>query len=267
MHQEIELEPGVFGKRIEPFHDMIHPNNQMHQVLYISGTYEPNSLLVLKKFLKQNDVFLDVGANAGIYTLFASRCVGEGGKIISFEPSSREYALLEENVQLNALRNVVLEKRAVSDACGIKFLRLAIEKHNGQNTLCDNFAYEDAFSSLKESVAVVSLDQYVKNNALKRINFIKMDIEGAELSALQGAKQIFHQYRPLLLMEICQSALKRNKISLRSIYHFFETYQYQTFSIDDQTAEIYFNDKFETWEENIFVVPREKVQELGIISS
>lgn len=259
-HEIKSRTPTKIMEWVEGLQLMIHPTNETSRALYISGTYEPNSLLLLKKYLRKNDVFLDIGANAGIYTLLASRCVGEKGKVISFEPSSREYLMLEENVQLNALQNVRCEKCAISNVSGVNFLNLAVDKHNGQNTLCDQFAYKGVNSNLKESVKVDTIDQYVKNHALNRIDFIKMDIEGAESLALQGAKQTFHLHRPLLLIEICRNIYKRNKKDLRLIHQFFQDYQYQVFSINDETGELYPNEKPDTWDDNIFVVPREKVQ-------
>ena len=91
---------------------MIYPNNDLSRALFTSGTYEPNSLFISQQLLSKGFVFFDVGANVGVFTLAVSKLIGPEGLIIAFEPSGREYRLFEENLSLNHLPNVRLEKLA-----------------------------------------------------------------------------------------------------------------------------------------------------------
>lgn len=217
---------------------MIYPNNDIGRALFTSGTYEPNSLLVVRNLLRPGSVFFDIGANAGVFTLAASKWVGPTGSVIAFEPSSREYPLLVENVALNGLSNVRLEKLAISDKTGAHLLHLAIHKHNGQNTLCQEFAYEGVNSGTTETVSLITLDQYVAEKGFSRIDLIKLDIEGAEYQAFLGAKNTLATLRPALVFEIVKSALQKNRIDIRDLEEFLNKMDYKTFSIDERTAQL-----------------------------
>ena len=214
----------------------VYPNNDIGQVLFISGVYEPNSLLVMKRLLKKGSVFLDIGANAGLFTLAASRWVGPQGSVIAFEPSSREFFTLTENISLNQLSNVKVEPIAISNTSGVGALKIAVGQHNGQNTLCQEFAYEGVCSGVTEQVVLKTLDQYVEEQQISAIDLIKLDIEGAEYSAFQGGQKTLRTLRPALIFEIVRSSLKKNQIDIEEIENLLVDLKYQTYAIDETTA-------------------------------
>lgn len=238
---------------------MIYPDNDIGRVLFISGIYEPNSLLVVKSLLKPGSVFLDIGANAGVFSLAASQWVGSEGKVIAFEPSSREYRLLEENVSLNNLSNVCLEKLAISNTNGSGALQIAVGQHNGQNTLCNEFAYEGVSSGITEAVSLTTLDQYVLEKKLSRVDLIKLDIEGAEYLAFQGAKNTLQKLRPALIFEIVKSALQKNGIDIRDLEAFLDAVGYKTYCIDEETARLMPQQLSEMKDGNAVALPAEKI--------
>jgi FkbM family methyltransferase len=141
-------------------------------------------------------------------------------------------------VALNGLSNVCLEKLAISDRTGSHLLQLAVHKHNGQNTLCQEFAYEGVNSGITETVSLTTLDQYVLEKGISRIDLIKLDIEGAEYQAFLGAKNTLATLRPALVFEIVKSALQKNRINIRDLEEFLNAMNYNTFSIDEQTAHL-----------------------------
>jgi FkbM family methyltransferase len=118
----------------------IYLGNDLSRCLYVGGTYEPNEFMFLSQVLEPGMTFIDVGANDGLYTLFAARRVGANGKVLAIEPSRREFARLERNVRLNRLMNVQALRVAASDREDWAVLRLAGFGHEGQNTL-GGFAY------------------------------------------------------------------------------------------------------------------------------
>ncbi|HVQ12312.1 MAG TPA: FkbM family methyltransferase, partial [Vicinamibacterales bacterium] len=118
----------------------ILPKDQLSRALFVSGTYEPNTLSVLQKFLRRDDVFIDVGANVGIVSLAAGRWVGPQGRVYSFEPSEREHRSLIHNLELNEAINVTPVRAALSDRVGVATLRVAASGHGGLNTLGESFA-------------------------------------------------------------------------------------------------------------------------------
>ena len=98
---------------------MVDPSTEMGRAVYLSGRYEPTTMYVMGRLLDSGGCVFDVGANAGLFTLAATRRVGEDGRVVAFEPSPREYALLRKNVDLNRLTNVRTVQRAVGDKIGV----------------------------------------------------------------------------------------------------------------------------------------------------
>jgi FkbM family methyltransferase len=143
------------------------------------GVYEPETTDLVKRILKPGDVFLDIGANVGWYTLLAAGLVGETGRVIAFEPEPANFALLQQNIALNGYHNVVPVQKAVSDRDGAVTLYLS-ETNKGNHSLHDSGAGRAPIV-----IDAVRLDEYFGATAGK-IDLIKMDIEGAEGRALNG---------------------------------------------------------------------------------
>lgn len=199
--------------------------NDMSLCLYVAGTYEPNEFMFLAQVLRPGMTFVDVGANDGLYTLFASRRVETTGKVIALEPSSREFARLERNLRLNASANVSALLMAASDREGAASLRLAGFGHEGLNTLGE-FAYAIEQEATEE-IRLITLDSIIKKHRLERIDVLKMDVEGGELNALKGATAILAKHKPLILLEIVEAALKHQGASREAVLDFLESFGYR----------------------------------------
>lgn len=184
----------------------IYPNDDLCRALYISGTYEPSTLLALQRVLAPGAVFIDVGANAGLFAMIAARWIGPGGKVYAIEPSDREYKRLLDHLALNRLKNVIPARVAISDRSASAPLRIASFPNAGHNTL-GSFAYPDVTTAHFETVETITLDRFAEVYELQRIDVIKMDIEGSELSALTGASEVLRRFRPVLCVEIARRAL------------------------------------------------------------
>ena len=184
----------------------IHPNDDLCRALYISGIYEPSTLLALKGLLTPGAVFLDAGANAGLFALMASRWVGPAGKVYAIEPSDREYNRLVDHLTLNRLTNVVPARLALSDTNASASLRVAPFPNAGHNTL-GSFAYPDVPTAHFETVETITLDRFAELHQLSRVDAIKMDIEGSEVGALAGATTVLRRFRPVLCVEVSAGAL------------------------------------------------------------
>lgn len=175
--------------------------------LYVGGTFEPNEFDFLGRVLKPGMTVVDAGANEGLYTLFAARRVGSSGRVVAFEPSSRERAGLERNVRRNRLKNVTVVPSALGSVEGEAGLRIAADLHSGHNTL-GSFVYDDAVSAHVEKVQVERLDSVVARLALRHVDLIKIDVEGAEVNLLEGAEATLTAHRPVLLLEANDEALR-----------------------------------------------------------
>ncbi|HVQ18395.1 MAG TPA: FkbM family methyltransferase [Actinomycetes bacterium] len=151
-------------------------------LLSVNGTYEEEELDLLRDCIRPGDTILDVGGHIGLYTLEASRAAGAEGRVVTFEPSTANYALLEHNVRLNGCTNVVLVKAAVSNADGELTLVLSHDNSGDHQITTD-----PSTSSDTERVRTVSIDSYCRDAGITTVNVVKMDIQGAEPVALAGA--------------------------------------------------------------------------------
>ena len=157
-----------------------------------AGKRWENEIDQLSNYVHPGDSVIDVGGNHGLYAFHLSRLVGSPGHVYSFEPLPPNFQILSHTVRKLKLDNVRLfpaacgEKESQTTFCvptshGVPQLGWAHEGTEGQTFKCD----------------VVRLDDLIK----ERVTFIKMDIEGAELFALRGARRILQESRPVILLE------------------------------------------------------------------
>ena len=136
---------------------------------------------LIKDIVNENDIVFDVGANIGLYSLWMSK-FNPGGTVHSFEPDNNNYILLKKNIELNELNNSVrINKTGIADTLGFLYFTKSIDVQNHLTT-------EKMPDAVK--IPVTTLDEYCNQNAIDKIRYIKIDIEGFELSALHGAQQL-----------------------------------------------------------------------------
>ena len=180
--------------------------------LYVCGSFEPNEFAFLDHVLHPGMTFIDVGANDGYYTLFAARRVGSIGRVVAVEPSSRECVNLKRNIARNRLDNITVLPVALGSACGVADLRLAHRVHSGHNTL-GKFAHDGVLAERFQRVDLETLDKVATDLELERVDFVKIDVEGAESSVVHGARHVLTALRPTLLLEINDNALRAQSTS------------------------------------------------------
>jgi len=168
----------------------LDPNDSLR--LSIDGVYGELDTLTMKQHIKKNDIVIDVGANIGYYTLLFSRLTENFGKVFGFEPEPNNFELLRKNVKINNYKNIILEEKAVSKNHG------RINLHLAKNGIVGHRIYDSDNSSGSIDVEMISLDNYFsKLNLIEKINFIKIDVEGAELGVFQGMEKILHESKNL----------------------------------------------------------------------
>jgi len=181
----------------------VHLGENNSSEFLADGTWEPSMVRVLKREIRRGDVVLDVGAHIGYYTLIAAKLVGREGHVFAFEPDSSNFSLLTKNIQANHLKNVTLIQKAVSNRTGKIKLHLS-EK----DSLFHSVVYEEVGKQTIE-VDTVCLDDYFRN-CERKVNFIKMDIEGAEPLAIEGMRTLLEKSDNLkIVMEFNPFALRR----------------------------------------------------------
>jgi FkbM family methyltransferase len=230
--------------------------------LYVCGSFEPNEFAFLDEILKPGMVFVDAGANDGYYTLFAASKVGPAGRVVAIEPSSRERVNLRRNMQRNNFENIWIVTEALGAASGEADLRLAHDKHSGHNTL-GRFAHDDVTAARPERVTVETLDAITTRLALPRIDFIKIDVEGAEANVIAGGSATLKAMQPIMLMELSDRALRAQGHSAEELLATLrESFGYQILSFSEKTGRVEVCAEGVPLSSNIVAAPAHRVPQL-----
>ena len=154
--------------------------------------YEPEVSWIYPYLLRTGDVMIDGGAHIGYLTLLGSSCVGTTGSVHSFEPVAGTHAALAANVARNNATNVRLNRIALGPAAGTLDLELPIDPQ-GDAILAWGATAIQAGRGAIERVPLTTLDAYADAAKLRSIRVLKLDLEGAELGALQGARGLLRR--------------------------------------------------------------------------
>jgi len=212
----------------------IYLGNDLSRPIFVGGCIDPNEFAFLDSVMKDGMVFVDAGANEGLYSLFASRCVGPSGRVLAFEPSQREFRRLGCNIQLNGLENVHAVQAALAEAPGELELSIADPSHAGQNTL-GKFIYQVPLLHT-ERVQAQTLDGFAAESGLTRLDVLKLDVEGAERRLLEGSRKVLRELRPMILFEASDAALKEQGSSLPDVLEFLRLQNYRIYAFDEQSG-------------------------------
>ena len=167
-----------------------------------------DELYVARKLISKGDTVFDIGANVGQFTILFSVLVGERGSVHAFEPVDQAYSKLINNIEKCSLRsNIKANKIALSDKNSEAFIYTPVGDLT-QSSLAKH-TESDSWSACIEKekieiqkVITMTLDTYMKENKIRRINYIKCDVEGSEFAVIKGAlKALSAQESPIILLE------------------------------------------------------------------
>ena len=187
--------PIKYGFRLKL--DLLEPAQRK---IYFFGDYdERHEISLLRQVLRPGDIFWDVGANIGFYTLTASPLVGPEGRVVAFEPASHAWQALIVNLRLNQSDNVRPVQIALADESGQAVLYRRADFADGGASLIVRADYHGG----SEVVTTMPLDQYLSESGASSPTFMKIDVEGLEGKVLTGAQQILQgKHPPLILIEM-----------------------------------------------------------------
>jgi FkbM family methyltransferase len=154
--------------------------------IYYRGFSEPDTADFLQRFLQPGMVMVDIGAHIGEYTLLASHAVGRSGQVHAFEPQAPIFPILRKNVEINGLENVVLNDLAVGDQVGELEFELANEP--SMSSIRKHDILDQSTQVVK--VPVTTLGTYWSEHISKKVDLIKVDVEGAEKFVFLGATSL-----------------------------------------------------------------------------
>lgn len=156
---------------------------------YWLGSYEYEKRRTMEALITPGSVVYDVGAHVGFYTLLFSELVGPAGRVVAFEPNPRNVGYLKKHLELNGITNAHVVEAAASDFTGMAAFADDSTSFTGRLSTRGNL-----------DVSTVTLDEFVQREIAPKPDYIKIDVEGAELSVLRGAGFILSSCRPTLFL-------------------------------------------------------------------
>jgi FkbM family methyltransferase len=182
------------------------------------GIYEYKKQAIFSELVAEGSIVFDIGAHVGFYTLLSSELVGSKGKVFAFEPVPDNIFYLKNHLQLNHIENVSIIEAAVSE-------------HNGYMYFDEGRTSMQGYISHKGKLLVrnVSLDELHLKGDIPTPDFLKIDVEGAELLVLQGMRTILNHYHPIIFL-----ATHGKEIHQRCV-NFLKSCDYKIKAIDDKS--------------------------------
>ncbi len=190
----------------------LNPHDFVDRDLFLHGHKEPEDFELVRRLVKPGDVILDVGANFGFYTVCLAKELGPLSKVHAFEPNRQTFGRLNRHVQINRLPNVHTYPIGLSDRRGALAIRSEAHNTGGAYLVQPNGPV-----GAQQLAAVTTLDLFVKERRLDRIDFVKVDIEGHEYRFLKGARETLMRFLPAMMMELSPCHLSRAGHSIQDV--------------------------------------------------
>ena len=229
MSDRLGIADKTYTKKLpENFYMQLNPTEHIQQQLFWYGYYEKDLGEILSKIIKPGDVFIDIGANIGYFSLLVANNVSTA-KVISFEPVREIFERLKENVAINDFKNITVFNAAVGEMKEEKELFVSGPDNLGMSS----FQQPGNFSGKKEIVQVLVLDEWFQRAGLAKIDVIKLDVEGSELAALKGMKEILQSFKPIVIVEINPETLSMFDLAAHDIYDYLDNFNFKGFIISE----------------------------------
>jgi FkbM family methyltransferase len=199
------------------------------------GFYETEITTLLKKYVREGDICIDVGANIGYISAFILGLVGKTGVLHSFEPVPEYCDRLKKVQQDNPEYHLVVNAAALGETEGTSKICVTSRDNIGWNTMVPNFMSK---ATIKEEldIPVKRLDDYIRSNELTKIRLIKIDTEGYESLVLKGLSSFFEQSndKPILIVEIVPNAYPKLGTSLSELADYMDRHGYCSYNTETQ---------------------------------
>ena len=220
---------GFFGDRIVSIQTTKHRSLRLtnldesylaFQLFWHGGHYyEPITRALVEVLLQPGDVFLDIGAHIGFFSLTAALSI-DGLKVIAFEPNPKNFRILKANAAINGLANLACEPVAISDQEGTATLYLT--ESDMSASLMKDFQAEDTQQIDSIEVRTATLDSYLERHGVQGPLLIKVDIEGYEPAFFRGAAKTIAKHKPDIILEVLYDQEPELVARLKSLgYHFY----------------------------------------------
>lgn len=212
-----------YSIKIEEGEIILNPSDVTISGALALGAFEKTEINIFRQTIRSHMNIVDMGANIGYYTVIAAKRVGSKGKVFAYEPEETNVSFLRKNIKHNLLTNIIVEQRALSNTTGKQILFLT-KNNKGTHSLVNNRNTKN-----KIMVETDTLDNSLRKYGSPIIDIIKIDIEGAEVLALEGmVETIVRNPRLIIFTEFYPKAISRFG---RSPISFLETLQNLGFAL------------------------------------
>lgn len=208
----------------------IDTREYIQAMIYLFGNFEPPTIKFLEEYIKKGHVIIDIGANVGYHTLIFSKLTGENGFVYAFEPEPLNYKTLKKNVDLNNLDNVRCVNKAISEKQETLDFFVSNSFNKGTHSLVYN-PIQHSQESIK--IDAIPLSHFILENDLNKIDFIKIDVEGAEYEVIKGMETSLIEYKPTLLVEINNEAQETHGKTSKSLKEYICGFGYDCYEITE----------------------------------
>lgn len=195
--------------------------------IFLLGGFEPATLKSYRRWVKAGDVVLDIGANIGAHTLPLAALVGDGGRVLAFEPTAFAFHKLQANIRLNPRlgRTIhAMQVMLVADANASLEPRI----FSSWPLTNEEGLHEHHRGQLMSTTGAtsVSLDQVLMELAINRVDFVKLDVDGNEYDVIRGARGTLAKFRPGVLMELAPYLFDHDPAAFDGLIECFRALDY-----------------------------------------
>jgi FkbM family methyltransferase len=241
------------------------PTQPYLERVVFSRSYHDDGVFFLKLFLGQQPVIIDIGANIGLLSCAYAQVYKKlSPKIFAIEAVEQNYLRLVKNIELNHFTCIKPFRLAFGKENGSLTFKLPSKEFTG-NAVGTNVLSEadrlsiDSSSTYEEIVSLTTLDSWANEQKLDRCDFIKIDVEGAELFVFEGGRQFITKTRPLVQAEFNGYWLEQQRIGLKDYLKFFSALNYVCFVDDDNSFRRLKGEKLPKSLVDLLFVPEEKL--------
>jgi FkbM family methyltransferase len=192
---------------------------------YFEKGYEKSNFNFINKEVKESMTVLDIGSHIGLMAAVFGKKVGNNGRVFAFEPTPSTVRILRETVRLNHGTNVSVEPYALADQKGKMTFYISDNLADNSNSLANNHRNDRAEQAIE--VDVNTVDDFVKERNIPKVDFMKVDVEGAEFRLLKGARQTIMKHKPRMILALHPFAINNLGDSLPEIFDLLTEFGYR----------------------------------------
>lgn len=239
----MEVEPGILVPA--------EMNDYMVYWTFVEGFAQASYVRFSRMLIRPGDTVLDVGANIGLWVMGAARLAGPEGRIHAFEPVVENFERLTSNLALNNINWVRCHPLALSDKNGSAVFYGASNNNSGMGSLAQHEGVDRPMD-----VELMRLDDFCEKQGIERVDFMKVDVEGAEILVFRGASRLLAAPEaPIIMFESADVTSVNFGASTKDIKTLLHEYGYNIFRFDGKRLEVISLDQKHDWDDLFALKP------------